>query len=1294
MKLENIFFKSFFYPFLLGIFLTILVIEIFLGIFTNYSIDKHTKQNIINIGKNKSKMNINSAKSALSSFLSKFQAGLNELVMSYQKIAKDLLINEESYQYQTDFLKSAVSLDFETCDWEKGFFMADWLIDEVTTNENLEDSNAKLQLKAYSNILKSLYIVAEASNPEAFNFIFYFEDTEVYIFFPLIYDCGFLSPSIIADYPNYRDEYIQCLNEQGEYYTVYKIKCEAFFQHMKRAKTNAYDNNYSPSRNKTILINNFYEHIEQFSTNELTMCIEFQDPISKGNAYACVDIYYLYLLETLNELNLDILGYYFVSNIGFNNVFYFPESIGSPKIPTEYIYDRDTNYKLNEKIDFNNIKKIFSSNYIDYMGESLFDEVYVNGKNSSGQYFFKGGKKLKYSIYPVVLENLYGQKEHVFSVIHVYDEELLFEEYEKYFSSITIKIILELAIFIIFFLGLLYLIYLTLNTLSKYIVIPIKNVNYMLKGINIGGTKRLQYLNFLKKKQDDSIEKLESLSLYDNNNSGEGNKLNDDKNNDISNNIVNNLQNNKNQLNKDKIENFNYYYNKDLYDEYKNEYDKESDFIEKETNFYDFDEQLLQNRPLEVESLAQSLSDLKNAFLVTSKDRQIGEIINYSSSENIFRYFKNKEGVIICQSNIGNLQSRLLKYDKAIYHLVLSLQDNKLKRFLNKNLTDELDESDALLNKISYSFYKEKEENNILSVKQFKSLKDTFSQKTIGVLINTRYSRLIYAFYNFFKNLQKLKKSDINIIKGQFINTNFHTINYYHKIIIQYIFLCFFKNDLVKIGESILDYIEFLIKFKFKSSLNDKDFLTFENKDKPEYKTKQEFKKKIFKTIINWFNLFEEYITHVKDNSTLSDLKSVIEDYSKKILTSENTNFFLESQSSLMFKLNIQRYDFLRGKFCLSCQNYNDALFYFIRASQVKCIVIDGLIKKRSLKHIYKISLKIQKDYENFKLMHLFIEKELKPFKKDKIQFYNKDFQMRKRKSNIIGFKVKNTVKFGEEIEKIKKYIIKNISESNEKQEKEILIMIDFNLYQDQEDNLYTKTYKIDVYIEQIKMILNNYLSRNDKVGILIYTDEYQIVCPLMRINKIDINSFFNDLIYYKNKTFNLNNETGEYGTNSNEFLDDISEFIIEGNEVFSENYQEEESSELAIKEEQYYYKLRGLVKGINFINNYFKIKREIKNEKYIILFTDIVNVRFSEEDQIKKIMNDLCVNKGIIFILVGKIENTNIKGKKSKLEELIINKFGEKSEIIYFENINKIKTILSNKNVIKDEIISPNEIY
>ena len=63
----------------------------------------------------------------------------------------------------------------------------------------------------------------------------------------------------------------------------------------------------------------------------------------------------------------------------------------------------------------------------------------------------------------------------------------------------------------------------------------------------------------------------------------------------------------------------------------------------------------------------------------------------------------------------------------------------------------------------------------------------------------------------FFKNLQKLQKANINIMNGQFMNTLYHTINYYNKILIQYIYLSYAKNDLIKIGESILDYIEFLI---------------------------------------------------------------------------------------------------------------------------------------------------------------------------------------------------------------------------------------------------------------------------------------------------------------------------------------------------------------------------------------------------------------------------------------------------------------------------------------------------
>ena len=74
-------------------------------------------------------------------------------------------------------------------------------------------------------------------------------------------------------------------------------------------------------------------------------------------------------------------------------------------------------------------------------------------------------------------------------------------------------------------------------------------------------------------------------------------------------------------------------------------------------------------------------------------------MINYSHSRNIFCNLNKIDGKKICQSNLGNLQSQLLHFDKFIYHLALSLQDEQLKKFLKRNLTDELDEGNILLNK-------------------------------------------------------------------------------------------------------------------------------------------------------------------------------------------------------------------------------------------------------------------------------------------------------------------------------------------------------------------------------------------------------------------------------------------------------------------------------------------------------------------------------------------------------------------------------------------------------------------
>ena len=69
MELKDIFFKSFFFPFLSGVILSTLVITIFLGIFTNNYYDKRTSKNIINIEKKNSEIKIKSINTIISTYI-------------------------------------------------------------------------------------------------------------------------------------------------------------------------------------------------------------------------------------------------------------------------------------------------------------------------------------------------------------------------------------------------------------------------------------------------------------------------------------------------------------------------------------------------------------------------------------------------------------------------------------------------------------------------------------------------------------------------------------------------------------------------------------------------------------------------------------------------------------------------------------------------------------------------------------------------------------------------------------------------------------------------------------------------------------------------------------------------------------------------------------------------------------------------------------------------------------------------------------------------------------------------
>ena len=137
---------------------------------------------------------------------------------------------------------------------------------------------------------------------------------------------------------------------------------------------------------------------------------------------------------------------------------------------------------------------------------------------------------------------------------------------------------------------------------------------------------------------------------------------------------------------------------------------------------------------------------------------------------------------------------------------------------------------------------------------------------------------------------------------------------------------------------------------------------------------------------------------------------------------------------------------------------------------------------------------------------------------------------------------------FNEEIQIIKNGIVKNISECNAKKEKDIIIIVDFNIYK-KRDNNEINIHIIDAFLTETKIILKYYL----RYAVFIYETGYKIICPLLYKYQIDIKSFSKDLINYKNIILK------DY-INKNELMEDINskDFEYELNDkIFSDSSQE-----------------------------------------------------------------------------------------------------------------------------------------
>ena len=1364
MKLEDKFFNAFFCPFFLGILSSIIIVIVVLAYYSKGFLDETTANDVHEVETKYARNNIYSANLLISDLLIKIKLVIEEQLSYFQLAEKTLNLSEPFENRIIKDVYSAYDTPDNNEDLKKRIDYASlWFVNPNIKYPN-ENEDLYNQIYLFSLLTQSMYAEIHSLNGLITKFYFIFEDTNVFIAYPYR---AYWDKGRISSFYNYTSNPSWCTDNYGDIINYYKFRCREYYNDIIKAKTSIFDNNVEDQKNRKIFITSPYTFFVGGDTASFTMCIEFKYNLSNTNAYICVDIEGNSLFNTFNKINDKLIGYITISAVGFNKQFYFPNiiSLGMGKTLGEYIFNFDIYYYLEEKIQFlNNVQKQITSNYLKNYNESIiddmdrepldiFNEIYIDNENEGkDQFFYLDNELYEYSIYPIILENYESQKEHVLSIIYIFKESAFYEYLFDFEEDTYSQLALQLILFVFFGGILLYIIVLSFKILAKFIVIPIKNVHYMLEGINVGGEYRLEYLSDLKKKQEENLEKLNKINreISKKNKEKKENIISDlteeNNNNNIKQNNIKDFSNNKdiefndktksNLISKednknkksilvndktisplmtskiekeddkfitstnndvnvnedDKMNNIDY--DGEIVDpkiNYDKQYDLEGDKIEKELNFYDFDEELLQYRPLEIDRLVISLLNLKSALLLTSSQQDLDQIIGYSNSEHVFSNFKNNAGSRMCQSNIGNLESQLAKYDKAIYHLAFSLQNIELKKFLSQTLSDEFDDGDILLRKLEMSYGKEMkgEELNKLVKKQQKTGKNKkISQNFIEILINSRYNKLINFYYKFFSSIQK---SNYNCEKfgGFFANTNFHTINNYHKVLIQYIYLCFVSNDLVKIGESILDYIEFLIKFKLKTSKANAYILNINNKEIPEIDEMQLNKKKYFDKIINWFSLFDNYAKQINENSALGNFKDVIDTYIHNLQSNQN-DLDSGNQSALLFQVNLQRCDFLKGKFALACKNYSDALGFLISAAKKKRIVIDGLIKKRALKHIAKIAEKTKKaiisnNYSKFNYYEIF----------DKISNNNDAKSQKSRKNN----KSLNSIEEEEEekkeisrkfiklIDKIKELIEpvkEDINETNEKQLKDIIALIDCNL---------SNKLTIDSYIDVVKTILKNYLTNNDRLGVFLLENEQRIICPMTSKYEIDIINFSKDLDITSENLFQK--EKIE--------LSSFKELIQEKNEVdeiYSEKNSEEDSfSVKGFTGDQGFINDKGIsiedtIKSINYCLTYLKMKEISTNEKYFIYFNSNMKTLMDYLNKGKvrepKKKNKLRKEPKINFLLVGKFDKNNEKLYNNILGE----SFGSKSEVIPFDNMKKLKSILSSNNIINDNITFPNEVY
>lgn len=669
---------------------------------------------------------------------------------------------------------------------------------------------------------------------------------------------------------------------------------------------------------KTIVITNPYSY-KFDGTLGVTICNRF---IHKGlKVNSCTDIVKDKLFATLDQLNKLLEGYFFIMLVDNQYPFYYPEINSNqyllPLIKHEF--DLNVTYYTKELDDYEAKMGIFSKYNPEYNRNINFKEPLYEDS------FEKNGEKISFTLFPLTLYDQVTETEyrHYFNIIFIHMQNASQSLAKSAINRQFLRIILQMILLIILSLVVLFFTSFLIVNLAEKIVAPIKSLKIIVKDL-----------------QAKNKDKESNIDL--------------EKNNEM-----------------DEIENIG------------NEEDEN-----------------IQVRSEQIDYIFNLLLKLKKVMSFTTTGTILNAeeaFLDYIFAKKVFEEINNIKGKDICESNLGIIALKLEKYDKAVLHLkestsmlkgyfpkslydnnkFISLKDKKYKNSkaskqdkekletIKTNFIDSrypklinsfrmyFDEIKQLINVSNSndnedineekSFCVDVELENYMSTSKKidldKSYEFSFKSQNIGS--NSNNNNMISNLPNSLKNefKEKIKEMREIINTDLFTQNESHSLNIYHCVLKEYLYLCINNGKLKQIIESCVEYNDFLIEFKLKdySSV----FNIYHNKKKKKKnnpniitldKLEEAHVENLIETIYSNFLIIDKYMEQIKQTINMEYIRNF-----NNIIRNSNSDTKNDYVEIPIFVLNA-RLNYVKGKYFECIGHIKNAYFFYCEAYNISII--------------------------------------------------------------------------------------------------------------------------------------------------------------------------------------------------------------------------------------------------------------------------------------------------------------------------------------------------------------------